>query len=68
MSKIEKFPKEIFVTIQEDGDDGFLSIDSEATTVTDAFTEKENTRVATYQLVKINEGKIEGIVTAEITE
>lgn len=48
--KRDKFPENVLLTCEEDGDDDFLSFND---TIEDAVGTDENVMVATYKLVKV---------------
>lgn len=68
MAKIEKFPQEIYVTIEEDGDDEYLSAAWPASEPGDAITSPDKQRVGTYKLVKVQEGRLEPVFTIEVSQ
>jgi len=60
------FPKLIHVTREDEGTENeFLSV-SDGPNAEDALKEKSKTRVATYELKEVKEGKLEPVFSAII--
>lgn len=68
MARIEKFPQEIYVVIDEDGNGSYLCAVSDAKRAEDALTSRDKTRVATYKLANVQEGSLEPVFSAEVSE
>lgn len=56
-----KFPKFIHVTREEEGTENEWLMVASGTTAEEAITEKTNTRVATYELKEVKEGRLEPV-------
>jgi len=64
----KKFPKFIHVTREDEGTENEWLMVAPGATAEEAITEKTTTRVATYELKEIKEGKLEPVFSTIIGE
>lgn len=63
---LKKFPKFIHVTREDEGTENEWLMVSSGVTAEEALTKTTKTRVATYELVEVKEGKLEPVFSTII--